>query len=250
VEPPVDGAGRPFPIEPTTQRWGLGDVGAGIVASLVLSTFVGFFIVSAAGWTANDAIPIWGLAVLQLPLWAGYLGVTLWATAEKGNGVVQDLGVRSTVLDAPLGLFVGVATQLIVLPLVYVPILMLTDRSADELSEPARELAGRAGDLPEWILFGAIVGLGAPIVEELFYRGLFLRSLRKAGIGRWGAVLLSSLVFAGIHFQPLQFPGLFVFGAIAAVLATATGRLGPAIWAHVGFNLTTVVVLYQELQTG
>ena len=40
-----------------------------------------------------------------------------------------------------------------------------------------------------------------------------------------------------MHFQPLQFLGLFVFGVVLALAdAGSTGRLGPAIWAHVGFN--------------
>ena len=255
MEPSPEGAGPPFPIDPATQRWGLGDVAAGILASLVLSTLIGGLVVTAAGWSGTgaadgDPVPIWGLALLQLPLWGGYLGVTLWATSTKVNGALRDLGVQSRVLDAPVGLVVGVAAQLVVLPLLYLPILELTGRTAEELSEPARNLADRAGDLPEWVLFGVIVGAGAPVVEELFYRGLFLRSLRKAGLGGLAAVLLSSLVFAGIHFQPLQFPGLFAFGVIAAGLTTLTGRLGPAIWAHVGFNLTTVVVLYHDLQPG
>ena len=36
---------------------------------------------------------------------------------------------------------------------------------------------------------------------------------------------------------------LFVFGVVAAIVTERTGRLGTAIWTHVGFNLTTVVLL-------
>ena len=50
-----------------------------------------------------------------------------------------------------------------------------------------------------------------------------------------------SLVFAGSHFQLLPFPGLLAFGIVAGIVAHRTGRLGPAIALHVGFNLTTVV---------
>src|SRR5690606_30785708 len=114
---------------------------------------------AAAGWTGDEAVPIWGLALLQIPLWGGYLGITAFATREKGNGLRRDLGVHSTLLDAPLGLLIGVATQLIVLPLVYLPILELTGRTTDELSRPARELADRAGTTPGWLLFGLVVGL-------------------------------------------------------------------------------------------
>ena len=59
--------------------------------------------------------------------------------------------------------------------------------------------------------------------------------------------MLSSAVFAAVHFQALQFAGLFVFGLVAALLTVRSGRLGPAIWAHIGFNLTTVTVLRSQL---
>ena len=45
--------------------------------------------------------------------------------------------------------------------------------------------------------------------------------------------------------EPRQ-PGAFAlaaFGLVLSVLAHRTGRLGPSIWAHVGFNATTVVAL-------
>ncbi len=75
--------------------WGLGDVGGGIVASLALSTLVGALIIGAAGWSDTAAIPIWGLALLQIPLWGGYLGAVVLAGRTKGHGVVVDFGVRS-----------------------------------------------------------------------------------------------------------------------------------------------------------
>lgn len=250
MEPHPDRVAPRYPIDPARQGWGLGDVVAGILASLALTLLVGGIIVGIAGWSSDadlgDPIPIWGLALLQLPLWFGYLGVTLFATRAKGDGVVQDLGVASTAFDAVGGLAIGVLTQLVALPLLYLPILQLTGHTSEDLSAPARELAGRADTVVGWVVFAGIVGVGAPVVEELFYRGLFLRSLRKAGASTWLAVLVSSVVFAAIHFQALQFPGLLLFGLIAAALTVRTGRLGPAIWAHVGFNLTTVVVLYNK----
>lgn len=226
--------------------WGLGDVAAGMVASLALSTLVGVIIVSAAGWTDTAEIPIWGLALLQIPLWGGYLGAVVLAGRTKGNGVVADFGVSSRALDAPIGLAIGVATQLVAVPLLYLPILWATGTEADELSEPARELAGRAGTTAGWVLFALIVGLGAPVVEELFYRGLFMKALEKRGVPPWAVVLVSSVAFAAIHFQVLQFPGLLLFGLVAGVLTVRSGRLGPALWAHVGFNLATVVLLYVD----
>ena len=57
------------------------------------------------------------------------------------------------------------------------------------------------------------------------------------------AIVGSAALFGAAHLEPLQFPALFVFGLVAAVLATRTGRLGPGIWAHVAFNSVAVVNL-------
>ncbi|MBA2438666.1 MAG: CPBP family intramembrane metalloprotease [Acidimicrobiia bacterium] len=86
------------------------------------------------------------------------------------------------------------------------------------------------------------MAVAAPLFEELFYRGLWLRAVER----RWGtgwAVVTSSLVFGLIHFQVYDLPALIGFGLVVAVLAVRTGRLGPAIWAHVAFNLTAVISL-------
>jgi membrane protease YdiL (CAAX protease family) len=78
------------------------------------------------------------------------------------------------------------------------------------------------------------------MVEELFFRGLVLRSL----LGRTPvpvALVGSALLFALAHFEAAQFAGLAAFGVVLAVLAWRTGRLTPGIGAHAAFN--TVAVL-------
>jgi membrane protease YdiL (CAAX protease family) len=58
------------------------------------------------------------------------------------------------------------------------------------------------------------------------------------------AVAVSSVIFGLSHIlQFVQLPALIAFGLVAAYLAERTDRLGPSIWAHVGFNATTVFVL-------
>lgn len=222
----------------------MGDVVAGILASLLLANIVGSAIYYAAGWSSRASVPMWGMALTQVPLWAGYLGVTLWATKTKGSGPKRDLGATLRWYDVPVGLAIGTAAQLLVLPVIYKPIFVLSGTNEEDLSAPAEALASRAGSTGGWILFGVLVGLCAPVVEELFYRGIFLRSLTKRGMSDLGAVIVTSAVFGAIHFQVLQFAGLFAFGVIAATLAVVTGRLGASVAAHVGFNMTTVVMLY------
>ncbi|MEZ5349557.1 MAG: CPBP family intramembrane glutamic endopeptidase [Microthrixaceae bacterium] len=229
---------------PERPWWGLGDVAAGILVAQVLSLVVVVIVYTTAGWTEATDVPLWATALLQMPLWAGLAGTALYVSRLKGNGPVQDYGLKMKLLDVPLGLLAGIACQLLVLPLLYWPLLQLLGRSSDELSEPAEDLAGRASGTTGWVLLTLIVVAAAPLVEELFYRGLLLRSLERRGWPTWAVVVGSAAVFAAMHFQALQFPGLFVFGCVLALLACFTGRLGPSIWAHVGFNATTVVSLY------
>ncbi|MFM7509928.1 MAG: lysostaphin resistance A-like protein [Actinomycetota bacterium] len=238
-DPVSDGTGAwPDP----ESRWGLGEVALGIVASQVLLLVAQVVVFGLAGWTSVEEVPLWATAVLQIPLWAGWIAA-LAVAGSKGHGVVREFGFTIRGIDVPIGLGVGLGVQFVVLPLIYWPLLSILGRTQDDLAEPARNLADKASGAAGWVLLGLVVVVGAPVVEELFYRGLLLGALRKR---RWPAVIaaaVSGAVFAAMHFQPLQFPGLFVLGTILALLVLRTGRLGSAIVAHATFNAVTVVAL-------
>jgi membrane protease YdiL (CAAX protease family) len=170
-----------------------------------------------------------------------------WVVARlKGRGLVADFGLRFKPLDVPVGAFWGAITQLVLIGLLYAPLFWLTDISLDEMSEPARDLTERASDPFGVAMLILIVGIGAPIFEEIFYRGLLLRSLERRFGSVW-AVVGSGLVFGLAHFQPLQAPALTLFGVVVGILTVRYGRLGPAIAAHVVFNMVAVVNLLTSL---
>ncbi|MET0665064.1 MAG: CPBP family intramembrane glutamic endopeptidase, partial [Acidimicrobiales bacterium] len=62
---------------------------------------------------------------------------------------------------------------------------------------------------------------------------------------RW-ALWISSLVFAAVHLQLLQFPALALIGLVLGWLTLRTGRLGPATWAHIAFNAVATGILLAE----
>ncbi|HUW01321.1 MAG TPA: type II CAAX endopeptidase family protein [Acidimicrobiales bacterium] len=207
------------------------------------ASFTLVIVLAVSGYADTpDDLPLGWFAVAQLGLWVGLLGAPIWAATRRGNGVVADLGFSFEARDVPIGLGIGVVSQFILLPLIYAPIFWLTDIDSDELSEAAEDLTDRAVGPLSVVLLVLIVGFGAPIVEEIFYRGMVQRAL-----GRWAGPVVavggSALWFAASHFQPLQFAGLLAFGLVLGWLAHRTGRLGTAIFAHIGFNLTTVIVL-------
>jgi len=82
----------------------------------------------------------------------------------------------------------------------------------------------------------------APVVEELFYRGLLLRSLERS-LPRAAALVTSALIFGAVHFELRLLPGLFIAGLVFGWLVQRSGRLGPGIFAHIGFNSVTIITM-------
>ncbi len=240
--PPPPGAAGPVAERP---RWGFPDVAVAFVVAQLASAlgFVLFALVDGtpAAEIDRDALTIGEVALLQVPLWLGLLGVPLVATRLRGAGPVRDLGLVARLRDAPVGLAIGVACQLVLVPLVTLPVFVLTDVDSADLEAPARELTDKAQGLGVLVL-ALVVVLAAPLAEEVFFRGLLQRTLRRS-MSVVPAVVVSSVAFGLSHFQLLQLPALTAFGLVLGVLAHRSGRLGPSIWAHVGFNATTVVLL-------
>ncbi len=229
-------------------RWGVADVLVAFFVAQVASVIGVVVYASAKGISADefttDSLSIGEVALLQVPLWMGLLGMPLLSTWRRGNGPVRDLGLRSTLRDAPIGLAIGVLCQFVLVPLVTLPVFLLTDVDQDELEAPARELTDKATGLGVLVLVLVVV-VGAPIAEEVFYRGLLQRTMARR-LPTWPTLIITALLFGASHFQALQFPALAAFGLVLGVIAHRTGRLGMNIWAHVGFNATTVVILLSQ----
>jgi len=255
----VDGAGAETDDDP--RRWGLGEVLGGwaisrLVASLAFTGLVlwlGYPVLAGMGAAVGQAVgrsavgapleiltvfgelPVeWQLA-LQASLWVGLLGAPLYAASRKGTSLAVDFGFTMQRRDVGVGLAIGVGTQLVLVPLVLLPGRLLDpDVVAAPIDEP------RLGLLAGILLVG-IVGLASPVVEELFYRGLTQRAiLKRLGRPAW-AVVLAAVFFALGELGTAQFPILVAAGVIFGVLAQRYGRLGPSIFAHIGFRMTFVV---------
>lgn len=188
---------------------------------------------------APSPMPVAALFLLNIGLWAGYGLGPVVVVRRKGVSLASDLGARLARFDAPAGLAAGIVAQAVLMPALYWPIGRLIE---GDPGASARELVGSTRGPFQVLVLVAATAVLAPLTEELFYRGLFLRGL----VRRFGPVVgavVSSAVFAAVHLDALAAPGLFVFGLLSAALALATGRLGPSVAFHVGFNLTTLVML-------
>ena len=95
-----------------------------------------------------------------------------------------------------------------------------------------------------------IIGLLVPFVEELYFRGMLYRTLRKRCLER-NAILISALIFTAYHFQywlaVTNLPFVFLYGVVTAFLIERTNSLIASFVFHAVTNLVTLVVFqYRE----
>ena len=228
----------PEPVEPGATgpepppRWGLGDAAGGAVAGLVLGGLAGAAVQLATG---DTDLTFAALAASIVAAWVGQVGCCVLATRSKGSGsLTRDFGLRLAPIDLAIGAGVGVAAQ-ILLTLLYLPFPIDEEDLSTSLTDLAERLSGA-----ELVALMLLIVIGAPVVEELFFRGLVLRSLQRRFDDVW-AMIGSGLIFGFIHLQLLQLPALALFGILLAWTAVRTGRLGAGIVAHIVFNAMAMV---------
>ncbi len=88
----------------------------------------------------------------------------------------------------------------------------------------------------------------APIMEEFLMRGFLLGGL-SVNYGKTTALLLSSLLFALLHFNMVQTLSALLCGVILGLLYLQTDSLICCIITHMGYNLisyfTTILPLFR-----
>lgn len=87
-----------------------------------------------------------------------------------------------------------------------------------------------------------VVGLGilAPIMEEILFRGLVYRRLKRY-MPRWGAVLLGAGIFAVYHGNMMQILFAFPMALLIIWSYERWGTLTAPILFHMAANLSTVL---------
>lgn len=103
-------------------------------------------------------------------------------------------------------------------------------------------IAGDVLDVPFVIMFFLMAVFG-PFCEELVFRGAFFRGFRKSG-NIFGAVMLSSLLFALMHMNYNQAAYAVLLGIMMALAAEATGSTTTSFIVHMFFNGQSVCIMY------
>jgi membrane protease YdiL (CAAX protease family) len=244
-------------VPPSGVRWGLADAATGIALFL---TVLGLFAVAA---TAAPALQSdLGSLLLNLVGYGSLIGAAVVASRRSGlRRLSLDFGLSVRWSDLWLGLIIAVVAK----ALVYVYIVLADAVTGAEPTSGNLSLS----DSSVWVVINGLLftALLAPFAEELFMRGLLLRSVRNSVLRGWlqrrpqpaerstqivaviVAIAASSLVFMALHMFQSTDPALLIvlglstltLGVLNGVAAVRTGRLGAPIIAHILFNGSSVL---------
>ena len=86
------------------------------------------------------------------------------------------------------------------------------------------------------------IGVFAPVVEEIVFRGAILRALLQRFSGRWVPIAISAVLFALVHANPAQMPAALLMGLLMGWMYSHTHSIAPGVMVH-WVNNTLVFVL-------
>jgi uncharacterized protein len=224
---------------------GLGIAVAGAIGGIALS-FVIVLILRAADRPGGRTLE---LVLSQLGLWTGLVGACVYASRRHGTGsLVNDFGWRFRRIDIGLGLAGSIAGRIasttIVVP--FAPFI----QSYRHVRAPDRTVFDKvASGAGGWTVLILIVCVGAPLIEELFFRGL-LQSRLVEVLGPTRGISIAALVFGAAHVIAWDGPvtllyGLAIAGAglVLGLIRHMTSRLGTSTSAHAWFNVQAMVAI-------
>lgn len=219
---------------PTFRPWG-----AVVVAVATVATI---FAAREIGGTLGYRRAGFATLVFYLLLFGGMASACVVASRVFGTGsLVRDFGWRFRVIDIGWGIAALVAS--FIARVAFAAIVGI-DRSG---TNNLRDGLHRHNDVLVVFLFAALIG--APLFEELVFRGVIQRSLTRV-VGREAAIIGQGLLFGFYHvvgafdLTTVYYVGsLSVIGMVFGIVADRTGRLGPGMVAHFLSNALAMAVL-------
>jgi hypothetical protein len=215
---------------------------------LGLAASIGVAIAFAVRTTGHfDVRNPWFLLASQSALWVGMVGATLVASWRNGtHSLARDYGLSWPRRgDLWTGVAGGVAGRLP--PTLVLVVIVLADRGFNVPNPAGHRINGLTPEgTAGWVVVILIAVVGAPVIEELFFRGLVQGAFTRR-IGAIPAIFVTALIFSVAHvlneglFAPyVLFPGAVILG----YLRYRYGRLAPGMVAHATFNATAFALFF------
>jgi uncharacterized protein len=224
---------------PTFDRRALRPAVIGVIASIMVGRLTASFLLNAVN--APDEIFIsWFYAVV----FGGMLFTCRAISRRFGSGhPFRDFGLSWKPSDIGRGILVFLVARILQV-IVMLPWAGHLDRLR-RLTEGLERVS-----LPTFVIFAFVAVVGAPIVEELVFRGVVQRSLAER-VGHRVAIPAQAVLFGLYHLTPglgaTNIPyvvGLSTAGLVLGWAAWRFRRLGPSSTAHFFVNATSTLILF------
>ena len=214
-----------------------------VVLSVAVMSITGSTSTSGASSNAvNDSPTTWVLALSALGLWLPFVFMLRWVARRAGIDFRQYFGMRFATTDW-LGIPLGIFCQVVLMNVVNWPL----NKWFPDTFNPQR-IETRARDMVDaahgawFIVLFVVVVVGAPLVEELVYRG-FIQGGLQSQIGSTWALIITAAWFTVVHLEPIEFPGLFAFAIVLGLCYRRTQRVGLSMVTHLAFNATGLLLV-------
>ncbi len=204
-------------------NWGPWVAVLGVVLALGTGVVLGIP-AAAIGHRANGDLTTFGNVGIQLATAIGFLMVPMAIAAQRGAAslgeIARRLGARRFSPSALKWMAAAVGVYL-----------LFTFAYSLLIVQPhQKDIAEGFGTVPVQVL---LIVIGAPVSEEVCFRGMLFGGLRER-LPRLGAALLGGLIFGGLHALTgvTAVPPLIFFGFLLSLLYEKTGSIVPGILLH------------------
>jgi membrane protease YdiL (CAAX protease family) len=222
---------------------------AQIVAGILISLYP-----AVRGWSHEQAVSwLQNALVAQLT----YLSLSVLLTIggvlafvrSYGRPGLRSIGIKKPKWVDPLyGLAAFPIYYLVLVIAVLITQALVPSFNAGQAQDLG--LNGRYGTVQLIFIFICLAGL-APLAEEILFRGFIYSSLKKA-MSLWGAVLITSSLFAAGHLAeggssgPLYIGAIdtFILSLVLIYLREKTGRLWAGVTLHSLKNIIAFVSIF------
>ena len=211
-------------------------------AAVALSIVVTSSSAGGSNGTATDNPTTLVVALSALGLWLPFVFMLRWVARRAGSNLRNYFGLKFAKMDW-IGIPLGVFSQVVLMNVVNWPLNKWWPDTfnPERVENRARDMVDAARGVWFIVLF-LIVVIGAPLVEELVYRG-FIQGGLQARIGSTWALLITAAWFTVVHLEPIEFPGLFAFAIVLGLCYRRTQRVGLPIVTHLAFNATGLLLV-------
>jgi membrane protease YdiL (CAAX protease family) len=214
-----------------------GIVAAALAAATVIAVLLGGAPPGPARPTAGDmANRLWALAALQ----AVAVALTLLAGTLFGGRVRDVMALRA----APAGWRANAGAILAMVAFQVVLAAVQHFLLRHDLLTDLRPFVGLITG-PQWPLAAAVLAIGAPLSEELLFRGFLLSALARSRLGFAGAALIASAAWTTLHagYSLVGLAEVFAIGLLLSWVLWRTGSLWVTIFCHAAYNGAIVLAL-------